>query len=397
MYTIEYLEIYRLPILYGFIGIWFIAMLRNFEYLRTAKLVMRDKLKALKPKANLPSISIVIPVCEQCEELKRNLTSYMSQDYPASFEVIIVDMNSTDDTKIYLETQEGRYPNLNVTQLPSSIRDISPIRLAITLGFRAANYDWIIITQADCRPTSDSWLLHFGKTIAQSPEANIVLGYTRYAMSKRWSSLRFRFYRIWQQLIHFPYVDRHGAYRADGTNVAYRREFFFSHRGFADHTTLLIGATDIMVNHHSTTENTRLCLHPDSLMEQEPPDSNSRWNQDRLFFMETRRHFRHYFLYRTKYAFHVLLTLLFTVSFICVMAFWIATNDITLIATCGTLWLIHTICRNILFIRAIRSLGEKDTFILTLPLFLNLVPCWDISAWLHWLITPKRTFMKKFI
>lgn len=376
--------------------VWCMAMLRCYGYLRMKRAV--GKAKAKPEPSDLPPLSVIIPTYEQCDALQRNLPTILKQEYPQTFEVIVVDMRSTDETLTYLESLAIRFPHLHVTRIPETARSVSLIRLALTLGIRAASHEWIVLTQPNCRPVSPDWLLRMGQTCSEKKETKMVLGYTQFRREAvSWNALRCRFFRLWQQMLHLPYALRHGAYRADGTNLCYRRSLFLQHRGFADHSNLLVGATDIMVNRNSTKENTAVCLHPDAFMEQETPRYARWWRQERLFFMETRRHFSQGLLYRLKYAGLVGLTWLFTLSTVGALLLsllWLK-DSLTAIVV-AVLWVLHAICRAYTFTVSTKELGAHP-IILTLPVLLHLIPLWDSIAWLHWLFTKKKTFQKKFI
>ena len=344
----------------------------------------------------MPPVSIIITAHEQCDVLRRHLPAFLEQDYPDDFEVIVVDMNSSDDTVGMLEGLQLRHPHLHVIQLPDSARDVSPIRLALTLGIRSANNEWLVLTQADCIPASPLWLSRMMATGEERPETQIVLGQSRFVDGHGWHGLRCRFFRARQQWLHLHHALRHGAYRCDGTNLCYRRSLFFEHRGFADHANLLTGATDIMVNHHSTAQNTAVCTQPEAIILQDTPRNPDWWSRERLFFMETRRHFRHTFGYRCTYALCAILpwvcTLLMTASVVLGLIYqqWLAVG----LALAG--WLLCMAYCTTGFNRYLKSIGEPP-IILALPLLLHLVLCWDTSAWVRWLFTDKHIFKKRFI
>lgn len=383
-------------ILIAYLAVWSLAMLRCYGYLWPRRTVRKAQALPEPLPADLPPLSVVIPTYEQCDDLRRHLPSMLEQDYPQDFEVIVVDMRSTDETLAYLETLESRYPNLHVARVPDTARNISLIRLALTLGIRAASHDWVVLTQPACCPASPYWLMRMGQACAGRAELQIVLGYTLFQKRFGWNALRCRFFRLWQQMLHLPYAARHGAYQAEGTNLCYRRSLFLEHRGFANHSNLLVGATDIMVNHHSTHRNTAVCLHPDAFVLQTPPNSRW-WGEERLFFMETRRHFRHTVLYRLKYLGHVVLTWLFTLATLAALAgYVIRWQDYVLAGTVAALWTLHLAWRAYAFYQGSRALGTRAVMPV-LPLLLHLVPWWDGLAWLRWCFTRRRVFQKKFI
>ncbi len=373
--------------------LWLLAMLRNLEYRRLTRLMQGGSTQDNVP---LPSISIIVVTCEQADMLKQHLHLLLGQEYDADFEVIVVDINSTDDTPILLERMQEEYPNLHVIRTPETARDISPVRLALTLGIRSANYEWMVLTTAECRPASQHWLTRMGQSCAAHPETQIVLGVTRFASMEGDCSLCSRFFRTWQQIIHLPWAERKGAYRVQGANLCYRRSLFHDHRGFANHANLLTGAVDIMVNQQSTAQNTALCLHPEAHLLQEVDNPAKRWHQERLFFMETRRHFTHRFGYRLRYLRHVLLTWLFTLCMLAAVVNEAILQHYYVLGGIVLLWVIHAWRRAHHFADAVQSLGERP-FTFSHPFLLHLVAWWDVKAWTEWLFTNKKTFKKKFI
>lgn len=344
----------------------------------------------------MPPVSIIITAHEQCDVLRRHLPAFLEQDYPSDYEVIVVDMNSGDETLSMLEGLQMRNPNLHVIKMPDSSRDVSLERLALTLGIRSANNEWLVLTQADCIPASAQWLSHMVSTCEKRPETQIVLGQSRFIGGHGWHGLRCRFFRARQQWLHLHHARRHGAYRCDGTNLCYRRSLFFEHRGFAEHANLLAGATDIMVNHHSTAQNTAVCMHPQAIILQDTPRHPSWWNRERLFFMETRHHFRHTFRYRFKYFTIASLLWLCTLLIVTTVILGLIHHNYTAVGIAVALWLMYLGYCTFSFNRYLKSIGEP-AIILALPLLLHLIPYWDTTAWLRWRFTDKHIFKKRFI
>ena len=336
--------------------------------------------------------SIVVTTYEQCDSLRRLLPKLMEQEYSAEFEVIVVDLNSTDDTLLYLESMQKQYANLQVIRLPQSARDISPLRLALTLAFRAAAHEWVVVTQANCYPASSKWLAGLSEVCSADPAIQMVLGYTRFVNGKGWHGLRCRFFRSWQQLLHLPWAEHNGAYRCDGTNLCYRRDFFLEHKGVASDDSLRMGAIDIMVNNNSTAANTAVSLSPQTVMEQDTPRYRRWWVEERLYFMETRRHLHHAHGYRLKYLYSVLQTWLPTLLLAAIATF--ASWPFIILAV--VLWLPLIVWKCYRFDQRLRTIGDTPIRF-ALPLLLHLIPLWDLQAWLLWLFTPKHVFRKKFI
>ena len=183
--------------------IWILAIIPAYQYGQLGRSLQKIDKKLDAVEEDLPPLTVVIAAHNQAPALRRHLPVILNQDY-ARFEVIVIDMASTDETKDVLERLELQYAYLRHTHTPSSARDISVQRLALTLGFRAAAYDWVVMTRPDCEPISPHWLTRIGETIIhpkqgiQSPllkQPDMVLGMlastssVRHGSTTRWGSI----------------------------------------------------------------------------------------------------------------------------------------------------------------------------------------------------------------
>ncbi len=372
--------------------VWLVSMLHCRSYRRLGNIV-RSQLR-LKPKEPQP-ISVVITAENQCHLLRERLPLFLGQDHP-DFEVVVVDICSSDGTADYLASLQDDCPNLVVRTLPLGMKNISREQMALSLGIRTAQNDWVLLTDISCRPASDRWLSVISSRCGK--KRNMVLGYTRYADPRRWGGMRWCFFTAWQQMLNMTHTRRLYAYRARPTNLCYRRDFFLRHKGFAAETGLLTGAADIMVNSHSTRTNAGVCLLPDTVMLRDCPCDAASWRAERLFFMETRRHLPHYVTYRLRYAFRVCMVWLHTLSLLATLAlsFLFTAQPYPLAIAAGAMWLTHLLWRNHCINYTLRALGEPRLYLST-PLLLHLIAKWDATAWVRHRFTDKRVFRKRFI
>lgn len=383
--------------------VWLLAILSSVSMRRLGCLVEKARKMPVKNDGedSLPPITVIVTAHDQQAELQRNLPLILEQYY-ARFEVIVVDMASKDGTKDLLERLEEDHRNLRHTFTPSTSRDISLNRLAITLGMKAATYPWVLITQADCAPVSHSWILHMANALCHHRSAKMVLGYTRntgHGLSKR----RLQHFHLWQQMLAIPYAERHGAYRNAGENILYSRELFMQHMGFASDATLLTGATDIMVNRNSTKDNTTICVHSEAVLERHLTNERRQWKQERLFFQETRTHFRRRHLYRLRYAYRVGIHILNHIMLVATMALGtvlgMQVDPLWHIATGTALFLgiIHLIVQSQSYNHTARLIDDRHQNAILTSWYIAMTPLWDISAWLSHKFTSSRQFRKKYI
>ena len=290
--------------------VWLISICNAHSVGAIGRRIRRVEPSSVNAPVETPPLTVIIAAHNQAPALRRHLPEILAQEYDR-FEVIVVDMRSTDETKDILERLELQHAHLRHTFVPASARDISVERLALTLGFRAAAHEWVVITHPDCQPASPLWLQRIGETIAQpkrglqSPRLttpDIILGYARYDESREtWLDTKIGFYRLWATIANIQHVlGGHAAVRADACNIAYRKSLFFEHGGFAADQDLQAGAEELLVNHNATVSNTALLLSPAAMVIQDRIHDEYTWKQTRLFYAETRFHQHHTALYRLR-------------------------------------------------------------------------------------------------
>ena len=135
----------------------------------------RLKKKSMSNQDYWPTFSIITAVHDQASDIRQNLPVMLTQQYEGSYEVIVVDESSTDETTDVLKAQEADFPHLYTTFLPHYHYQRNRRRLALTIGVKAAKHDWLIFTEADTPLPADCWLKELAEFV-KAP-AVILLGY----------------------------------------------------------------------------------------------------------------------------------------------------------------------------------------------------------------------------
>jgi len=142
------------------------------------------------------AFSIIVTCQDQRLQLNRLLPQLLSVEYSGECEVIVVDMQHDKDTAEWLEEMEVHHPNLSHTFCPASSRGIDIYRLALTLGAKAANYDWLAIVPADTVLPGRDWLDRLAACCGD--DIDVVKGIT--GRKHRWRRLLSRIFRRWQSI-----------------------------------------------------------------------------------------------------------------------------------------------------------------------------------------------------
>jgi glycosyltransferase involved in cell wall biosynthesis len=216
-----------------------------FVYLRVVLKKSSNKQHVVTDSLDLPTVSVVI--CAQNEEdnLSENLIQILEQNYPV-FEVIVVNCCSEDNTEQLLAELKQQYPHLRSTIIKRNGSFVNFKKFAATVGVKAAQYEWILFTDANCVPQSPDWIASMSEHFV--PQKSIVLGYGGYSLQKGFSNKWIRYDNVFNALQCFGFAMIRKAYTAMERNLAFRRSLFFEHKGFPEHAHIISGNNDMFVN-----------------------------------------------------------------------------------------------------------------------------------------------------
>ncbi len=200
-------------------------------------------------------VSVIICARNEKENLRRNLPLILQQDYPA-FEVVVVDDRSGDGTGDLLRELQKTYPHLKISSIKEGKDFSRGKKLAITIGIKAARFEWLLMTDADCRPQSKHWLSRMQRNFDK--DTGVVLGYGGYTRTKGLLNIIIRFDTLFIALQYFTFALAGRPYMGVGRNLAYRKSLFFSNKGFAGHTHIISGDDDLFINQVARKYNTRI-------------------------------------------------------------------------------------------------------------------------------------------
>jgi len=229
----------------------------------------------------LPKVSVIICARNEHANLQKNLDSILTQDYPI-FEVLVVDDDSTDETALVLEHFQQKNPHLRIIRIKE--KTIAGKKGALAKGIQAAQYDILLLTDADCSPSSNQWIKTMAATLVQT-QKSIVLGYGPYKDAATWVNRWVRFETVYVAIQYFSFALWKQPYMGVGRNLMYKKALFEEHGGFCRHEHLLSGDDDLFVNEVATGNNTTICLAPNSFMYSAAPTS---W---KALYQQKTRHF----------------------------------------------------------------------------------------------------------
>jgi len=265
-------------IFWTFFGLVFVQLL--YTCLFFGKLAYH-KIKPLP--AEFPPVSIVVAARNEADNLFENLPKLLSQDYPAPFEVVVVNHQSIDESKYLLNALQRDYKHLQVMEVEKSKHLKASKKLPLTLGIKKARYEHLLLTDADCSPASNQWLKRMAGTFTDKHQ--LILGVGPYQAEKGFINQLIRFDTIMIAIHYCSLALNRIPYMGVGRNMAYTKTLFNSVSGFKSHYSLPSGDDDLFVQEAAKKRNYTIQLHPESFMFSEGKKS---WE---TLIIQKRRHY----------------------------------------------------------------------------------------------------------
>lgn len=207
-------------------------------------------------------VSIIICGRDEAANLAKNLPGVLVQEYTTTHEVIVVNDNSTDDSKYILQEFQRSFKNLNPILLTQEAKMIPGKKFPLSIGIKSSRYEIVLLTDADCIPASEFWLKKM--QAAYRPETEIVLGYGAYQKFSGILNKVIRFETFFSALQYFSYALAGIPYMGVGRNLSYRKEIFYRVKGFSSLNLTPGGDDDLFINKTATSTNTAIVIDKDA-------------------------------------------------------------------------------------------------------------------------------------
>lgn len=236
------------------------------------------------------AISVIICAKNEAENLKQFLPLILEQDYP-DFEIVLINDASHDNTLEIIETFARTHSNIKVVNVENIEAFWGNKKYALTLGIKAATNDYLLFTDADCKPISKQWIKEMSSHFSNTE--SIVIGYGAYKKSKyAFLNTLIRFETLFTAIQYFSYAKIGLPYMAVGRNLAYRKEAFFKVNGFMSHMNIRSGDDDLFVNQVANSKNTTLCFSKNSFTESLPETTFKDWFKQKKRHVSTSKYYK---------------------------------------------------------------------------------------------------------
>lgn len=223
------------------------------------------------------------------------LPLWLNQEYAADLQIIVVVDEGDHQAEDIIKRLSGNR-RLYSTFVPQSSRYMSRRKLAVTLGVKAARHDWVLLADADCRPSSPQCLTAI-MSHCHAETANLTMVPVYYEAASRGF---YQFERLHRALYYIGRALRGRAYSTNVHCLAFRKSQFMDGQGFLGSLHLLWGEYATLVNKYAAPHATAIALDEESRLIQRKPTS-AEWRKDQVRALDTNRHLSHGALFHAVY------------------------------------------------------------------------------------------------
>ncbi len=278
--TLSFTTIFFLiQIFYGFV---FLQVAR-YESLLTTE---NNFLKKQEP------ISVIVACRNEAENLQRLIPALLAQKY-SNFEVILVDDRSYDDTRqVIFDAQnlDKRIRLVRIDDKPDKPDEPDGKKFALTMGIKAAKYDRLLFTDADCLPNTENWIAEMATNFTE--DKKFVLGVSLYHIEDNFLNSFVQIETLFTVTQYLSWALMGSPYMGVGRNLAYRKSMFLENNGFYQHLRVVGGDDDLIVNRLAKDKETAICLHPESQTNSPAKNTWKSWYVQKKRHLSVGKHYK---------------------------------------------------------------------------------------------------------
>ena len=222
-----------------------------------------QRLKPSKILAEYPGVSIIICGRNEAKNISEIIEPIVNQNY-SNFEILLVDDHSSDGSFELMQDLATKYASkIKVLGLKTDKQKFPGKKYALQQGILNCKHEIVLLTDADCKPSSDQWVKHMVEALDNK---DIVLGYGPfYKEAGIWNKV-FSYENIYTAVKYFSFAQKKIPYMGVGRNLLYRKSLFLANDGFNSHMEIASGDDDLFISEVATSENVSICIHPDAYM-----------------------------------------------------------------------------------------------------------------------------------
>jgi cellulose synthase/poly-beta-1,6-N-acetylglucosamine synthase-like glycosyltransferase len=189
------------------------------------------------------ALSVVISVKNEENNLSSLIEKLKEQSYPRErFEVIFVDDNSTDSTYSRLKDLISDLPNFSVLKADNKV--FNGKRGALQIGIEKAKFEYILITDGDCKP-DPGWIAACYKKFSEG--FDFIFGLAPFFQTEGFTNSVSCFENLRSTFLTFSAAQLGIPYSAAARNFGFRKVAFHNIGGFNNTVDTISGDDDLLL------------------------------------------------------------------------------------------------------------------------------------------------------
>lgn len=237
----------------------------------------------------MPGVTVLVCAWNERENLIELLPLLDAQEYP-QYEVILLDDRSDDGSEEFIRENINNWKHIRYIRINDQFAHVTPKKYALTVGMKQAKYPIALMTDADCRPTSNHWITAMTSRVTETKD--IVLGFSPYFKQKGLLNWFIRCETFYTAVQYLSFALSGMTYMGVGRNILYKRAVFFANKGFYTHRHVFGGDDDIFLNEVSTSSNTTISIEEDSFVYSVPKTSWKSWYRQKQRHLSVSRYYK---------------------------------------------------------------------------------------------------------
>ncbi len=231
-----------------------------------------------------PKLSVIIAAKNEEKNVTQLLDSLSKLNYPEeNYEVIIVDDNSSDDTYNLIQSEIPGKKNYKLIKAVQ--KKYEGKRGALQIGIENAQYNFIVITDADCKPEIN-WL----RAIASKLDAgfDFVFGVAPIESGKKLVQKLSAFENLRNSYLTIAAVGVNIPYSASARSFAFRKKSFERIGGYSNTTQTISGDDDLLLR--EAVKNKMLIgtlVDPESFVYSTAPNTFQEYKKQKIRHIKT--------------------------------------------------------------------------------------------------------------
>ncbi|NIJ55329.1 glycosyltransferase [Dyadobacter arcticus] len=237
----------------------------------------------------MPGVTVLVCAWNELENLTELLPLLDAQEYP-DFEVILLDDRSDDGSEEFIRANIQQWKHIRYIRISDQFDHVTPKKYALTVGMKQAKYPIALMTDADCRPSSNHWITAMTSRVTEDKE--IVLGFSPYAREAGLLNWFIRCETFYTAVQYLSFALAGLTYMGVGRNILYKKSVFFANKGFYTHKHVYGGDDDIFLNEVSTSANTTISIEEDSFVYSKPKTTWKDWFRQKHRHISVSRYYK---------------------------------------------------------------------------------------------------------